>query len=81
MKWLKGRKAIAILLAVALVWIVYRIFRGVGAYGHVSPADAIASGWTVYQAGITGWLEVAPDGKTNYMHDSGWTVDPYTTNT
>ena len=79
--WLKKHRTLAIVLGVALVWVVYRVVTGlsVTSAGHASPADAISYGWSVYQAGITGWKEVSPDGKTQYLHDTGWVGDPYQT--
>ena len=78
-KWLKDHKGLAIVVGLLLVWIVYRMVKGlsVTSAGHASPQDAISYGWSVYQAGITGWSEVSPDGKTTYMHETGWTGDPY----
>jgi hypothetical protein len=70
----------SVLLAVAGAWVLWRVVHGrsiVGA-GHISPEDAIADGWTVWQAGMTGWLEDSPDGTQHVMHDTGWTGDPYT---
>ncbi len=79
--WLKTHKTLAVLLGLVVVWIVFRLLSGqrLTSGGHSSPADAISYGWSVFPAGITGWLEVSPDGKTNYMHDTGWTGDPFTT--
>lgn len=77
--WLKNHTAIAVVGGLVLAWIVYRIFQGLSltSAGHASPADAISYGWSVYQAGLTGWKEVSPDGKTTYDHETGWTGDPY----
>lgn len=67
----------AVLAALVVLWLLYRIFRGSGAGGHATPSDAIAAGWMVYQAGITGWLETSPDGRQQIMHNAGWTGDPF----
>ena len=79
--WFKAHKGLAIVLGLAIAWIVYRVMQGlsVTSAGHGSPKDAISYGWSVSQAGITGWLEVSPDGKTQYMHNTGWAGDPYAT--
>jgi hypothetical protein len=79
--WAAANKAIAIVVGLLLLLILYRLARGLGGSygGHSSPEDAIASGWVVYQAGITGWLEVSPDGKQSIMHNTGWTGDPFKT--
>lgn len=81
MKWLKAHKGLVIALALLVAWIIYRKIRGLSLIsgGHVSPADAIAYGWSVYPRGITGWLEVSPDDKIQYEHDTGWAGDPYST--
>ena len=78
---LKKHKLVVMVAAGALAYVLYRLATGrnpLGA-GHRSPADAISYGWAVSQAGITGWLEVSPDGATQVMHDTGWTSDPYKT--
>lgn len=77
--WIKGHKVIVVVIALALGWVVYRVSKGLAlvSSGHASPDDAIAYGWVVYQRGITGWLEVSPDGKTSIAHDTGWNGDPY----
>lgn len=77
--WLKKHPGALALGVIALAWIVYRMVSGqaVTSSGHSSPEDAISYGWTVFPAGITGWLEVSPDGKTQYLHDTGWKGDPY----
>lgn len=78
-KWLKAHQGLAIALGLAAAVILYQMFKGSASAGHASPQDAISYGWSVYQAGTTGWLEVSPDGKTQYMHDTGWVADPYAT--
>jgi hypothetical protein len=77
--WLKSHMAIAVVGGLLLAWIVYRVVRGLSltSAGHASPEDAITYGWSVYQAGITGWKEVSPDGKIVVDHDSGWNGDPF----
>ncbi len=77
--WLKAHTALAIVLGLAAAWIAYRAMKGAASAGHTSPQDAISYGWSVYQAGVTGWLEVSPDGKTQFMHNTGWVGDPYAT--
>jgi hypothetical protein len=79
MDWLKTHKTMTAVLALVVVWIVYRTISGKGitSSGHASPEDAISYGWAVFPAGSTGWLEVSPDGNKRYMHDTGWTGDPY----
>jgi len=70
----------AVLIVVALgAWAAYRWLAGrsLAGAGHASPEDAIAWGWSVFPAGISGWYEVSPDGGTRVMHASGWTGDPY----
>jgi hypothetical protein len=76
MKWLATHKAASVLLALLLLWL-YRLIWGKTSAGHASPEDAISYGWSVYPAGIGGWLEVSPDGQTQYLHESGWTGDPF----
>jgi hypothetical protein len=77
--WIAKHKAAAIVLGIVVLWIGYRLVKGMSLTSgrHANPQDAISYGWSVYQAGITGWLEVSPDGKSQYMHDTGWTSDPY----
>jgi hypothetical protein len=79
MTWLRAHKWLALVVALALVWIVYRVIRGLSitGAGHASPEDAIAEGWMVYPAGITGWFETSPDGSQSIMHDTGWNGDPF----
>jgi hypothetical protein len=74
----KAHKYVTAALAVLVLFWLWRRVRGESLTGgHTSPDDAIAAGWSVYQAGITGWLEESPDGKTSYLHDTGWTGSPY----
>ena len=77
--WVTQHKGIAIVGGLAVLWLVYRLWKGLSltSAGHASPEDAISYGWSVYQAGITGWKEVSPDGKTVYDHSTGWTGDPF----
>ena len=78
--WLKAHKAIGIVLGAIVLWGIYRALSGgllSASSGHASPEDAISYGWSVYQAGISGWLEVSPDGTKSIMHDTGWAGDPY----
>jgi hypothetical protein len=77
--WFKSHKILTGAIAVAVLWILYRVTRGLSltSPGHSSPEDAISFEWSVYQAGITGWLEVSPDSKTSIMHNTGWAGDPY----
>jgi hypothetical protein len=76
--WLKKHTVLAIALVVVLVWLIYRKASGSSSSGgHDTPDDAISYGWAVLPAGITGWLEVSPDGKQSIMHDTGWNGDPY----
>ena len=77
--WLQTHKGLAIALGLAAAVILYRLFKGSASAGHTSPQDAISYGWSVSQAGITGWLEVSPDGQTQYLHNTGWVGDPYQT--
>ena len=79
--WLKDHTGLAIVFGLLVAWIVYRVAKGlsVTSAGHASPQDAISYGWSVDQAGITGWMEVSPDGQTSYMHETGWAGDPYKT--
>jgi hypothetical protein len=77
--WIWGHKLIAAAIAVLVVgWILHRL-AGSGRGGHTTVAEAIAAGWTVYPAGITGWKEVGPDGTTEVWHMTGWTADPSAT--
>jgi hypothetical protein len=75
--WITGHKAAALGLALLLVVILWLMFRRSSSAGHASPEDAIASGWSVFPAGIGMWLETSPDGSQSIMHESGWTGDPY----
>ena len=73
--WLKAHKLIVgAALALVLLWIFVWKKRVVG---HRTPEEAIAEGWMVWQAGITGWKEESPDGKTSIYHDEGWTGSPF----
>ena len=78
MKWARAHRLAAAAVLTLAIWILYRWHAGKALFssGHATPADAIASGWVVEQAGITGWLETSPDGASNIMHDTGWS-DPY----
>jgi hypothetical protein len=80
MRLIRSHKTLAIVLAIAVAWIIYRVSKGLAVLsaGHSSPEDAISYGWAVTQAGITGWHEVSPDGSQSIMHDTGWTQNPYT---
>lgn len=70
--WVLAHKLIAAAIAVLVVgWILHRA-SGAGRGGHATPAEAIAAGWTVYPAGISGWKEVSPDEKTEFWHMTGW---------
>lgn len=64
---------VLIAIAVGVYWYASRT-SGHDTPGHNSPYAARDDGWEVDQAGITGWLEVSPDGKTSVMHNTGWVV-------
>lgn len=74
--WIRSHTVLALAVALLLAWAIFRA-TGRTRNGHASPEDAIAAGWMVYPAGITGWLEVSPDGQTSIMHDTGWNGDPF----
>lgn len=76
--WIQTHKGLAIALGLVALWLMSRALRPSASPGHASPDDAMAAGWSVYPAGITGWLETSPDGLTAIMHDTGWTVAPWT---
>jgi hypothetical protein len=79
MAWIKKHLVLVIVAALVAAWCLYRWSKGLSATGegHASPEDAIAEGWMVYQAGITGWQEVSPLGHV-VEHMTGWTGDPFT---
>jgi hypothetical protein len=76
--WVKSHK-IVVAAAVLALYLLYRWRAGLNllSTGHATPADAIAAGYMVYPAGVTGWKEVDPDGKREVWHDTGW-VNPFT---
>lgn len=79
MPWLKSHWMVAAIAIAVLGWTLFRWATGRQATSaaHRTPEDAIAAGWMVYQAGLTGWLEVSPDDTQRFMHDTGWTGDPF----
>jgi hypothetical protein len=68
---MKRKRIITIAVLAVLAYLIYRATRGTATAGHSSPDDAMASGWAVYQRGITGWQEHGPNGEI-IDHDSGW---------
>ena len=78
-KWLTARTLFFVFLVGAIAYAAWRLATGrsLTGPGHATPADAISYGWAVSPAGITGWLEVSPDGTQRIMHDTGYTLDPY----
>jgi hypothetical protein len=65
-----------LIIGLALVLLVaWKYLAPSGATGgHATPADALASGWAVFQRGIDGWQEHGPNGEI-IDHDSGWNAD------
>ena len=77
--WIWGHKLIAAAIAVLVVgWILHRL-SGAGRGGHATISEARDAGWETYPAGITGWKEVGPDGKTEFWHMTGWIPESSTT--
>jgi len=76
--WARKHKAAAVLVGLVFLYLLYRWARGERlAGGHRTPEDAVAWGWMVAQAGITGWKEWDPATGKEYYHDTGWTGDPF----
>jgi hypothetical protein len=71
-------RVLFVLAAAALGGVLVWKFLARTKEGHASPEDAIAAGWMVRPAGITGWQEESPDGQKSYLHETGWSGDPFT---
>lgn len=69
--WVK-RHPWAVVVLVLASWLVIRRLAGKGRGGHDSPAAAVAAGWEIYPAGITGWKEVEPGTGREFWHLTGW---------
>lgn len=76
--WISAHKLIAAAIAVLVVGFILHRLAGAGRGGHSTVAEAMAAGWTVYPAGISGWKEVSPDESQVFWHMTGWS-DPFAT--
>jgi hypothetical protein len=76
--WARGHELLAAVAGVLLGYLAWRWYKGRNllSAGHPTTFDAIADGWMVYPAGVTGWKETSPDGKSEVWHDTGW-IDPF----
>jgi hypothetical protein len=75
--WLRAHWLAALAILLLAAWIVYRVAKSPSFAGHASPEDAISYGWSVFPAGIGGWLEVSPDESKSILHETGWSGDPF----